>query len=119
VAYPINWVEQDLMFGELADHLRKMALFDVNTGLRDQELCGLQWAWEQRVPELDSKGIQRSVFVLPARKNKNKQARVCESRREHLDTSCGEPCVSAGPSRVRRESRKCPAEKASAFCGTR
>ena len=64
------------MFGELSEHLRTMAVFDVNTGLREQELCGLKWAWEQRIPELDSGGIQRSVFVLPAVKNKNKQARV-------------------------------------------
>jgi hypothetical protein len=28
------------------------------------------------VPELDSPGIRRSVFVLPAVKNKNRQARV-------------------------------------------
>jgi len=75
-AYPINWAEQDLFFGKLAEHLRDMAEFDVNTGLRDQELCGLKWAWEHRVPELDSPGIQRSVFVLPAVKNKNRQARV-------------------------------------------
>lgn len=76
VAYPINWAEQDLMFSELQGHLQKMALFAVNTGLRDQELCGLQWSWEQRVPELDSGSIKRTVFVLPSRKNKNKQARV-------------------------------------------
>jgi integrase len=42
--------------------------------LRDQELCDLKWEWEIRVPELDSNGIQRSVFVLPTKKNK--QARV-------------------------------------------
>jgi len=53
-----------------------MAEFDLNTGLRDQELCDLRWEWEIRVPELDSNGIQRSVFVLPTKKNKNKQARV-------------------------------------------
>jgi integrase len=53
-----------------------MALFDVNTGLRDQELCGLQWSWEQRVPELDTPEIKRSVFVLPAARVKNRQARV-------------------------------------------
>ncbi len=52
-----------------------MAEFDVNTRLRDQELCGLKWAWEHRVPELDSAGFQRTVFVLPAI-NKNRQARV-------------------------------------------
>jgi len=48
----------------------------LNTGLRDQELCGLKWNWEQRVPELDSPGIQHSVSILPAVKNKNRQARV-------------------------------------------
>jgi hypothetical protein len=53
-----------------------MALFDVNTGLRDQELCSLQWSWEQRVPELDTREIKRSVFVLPASRVKNRQARV-------------------------------------------
>jgi len=76
VAYPLSWAEQDLLFGELTDHLRDIAEFDLNTGLRDQELCGPKWNWEQRVPELDSPGIQRSVFVLPAVKNKNRQARV-------------------------------------------
>ena len=48
----------------------------MNTGLRDQKLCGLKWSWEQRVPELDSPGIQRTVLLLPSVKNKNKQACV-------------------------------------------
>jgi integrase len=48
----------------------------LNTGLRDQELCGLQWSWEHRVPELDSPGIQPTVFVLPSVKSKDKQTRV-------------------------------------------
>lgn len=43
---------------ELQGHLQRMALFAVNTGLRDKELCGLQWSWEQRVPELDSGNIK-------------------------------------------------------------
>jgi hypothetical protein len=34
-AYPISWAEQDLLFGKLTEHLRDMAEFDVNTGLRD------------------------------------------------------------------------------------
>ena len=75
-AYPLDWDEQQLLFSELAPHLQKMALFDVNTGLRDQELCSLQWSWEQRVPELDTPAIKRSVFVLPATRVKNRQARV-------------------------------------------
>jgi integrase len=63
--YPLDWQEQRLLFGELAAHLEVMALFDVNTGLRDEELCALEWAWEQRVPELDTPTIRRTVFVLP------------------------------------------------------
>jgi integrase len=75
-AYPLDWDEQQLLFSELAPHLQRMALFDVNTGLRDQELCSLQWSWEQRVPELDTPEIKRSVFVLPATSVKNRQARA-------------------------------------------
>ena len=53
-----------------------MSLFDVNTGLRDQELCGLEWAWEQRVPELDTPTIRRSVFLLPGSVTKNGRPRL-------------------------------------------
>ena len=75
-AYPLDWDEQQLLFSELAPHLQRMALFDVHTGLRDQELCSLQWSWEQRVPELDTPEIKRSVFVLPGTHVKNRQARA-------------------------------------------
>lgn len=75
-AYPLSWDEQRLLFSELAVHLQAPALFDVNTGLRDQELCALEWAWEQRVPELDTESIKRSVFVLPGDAVKNLGARV-------------------------------------------
>lgn len=37
-----------------------MALFKVNTGLREQEVVNLRWSWEVPVPELDT-----SVFVVP------------------------------------------------------
>lgn len=37
-----------------------MALFDVNTGLRDENVRGLQWQWKQQVPE-----VGRSVFLAP------------------------------------------------------
>ncbi|HEY1898608.1 MAG TPA: tyrosine-type recombinase/integrase [Steroidobacteraceae bacterium] len=75
-AYPLDWTEQRVLFTQLAPHLERMALFAVNTGLRDQELCGLKWAWEQRVPELDTLMVRRSVFVLPAVRTKNGKPRV-------------------------------------------
>ena len=44
-----------MLFQELPDHLARMALFKVNTGYRDRELCGL-WDDEVKVPELDTSG---------------------------------------------------------------
>src|SRR4029079_18389518 len=52
-------------------HLARMALFKVNTGCRDGEVCGLKWAWEVPVPELDT-----SVFLIPGAKVKNGDARL-------------------------------------------
>jgi hypothetical protein len=37
-----------------------MALFKVNTGLREQEVVNLRWSWEVQVPELGA-----SIFVIP------------------------------------------------------
>lgn len=59
--YPLSWDEQSVLFGELPDHLHKMALFKVNTGCREQEVCKLRWEWEISVPELGT-----SVFLIPA-----------------------------------------------------
>lgn len=59
--YPISWDEQKILFQELPVHLRRMALFKVNTGTREQEVCKLQWDWEVVVPELNA-----SVFIVPA-----------------------------------------------------
>ena len=74
--YPLDAAEQELLFNELPAERRRIALFAVNTGLRDQELCRLEWAWEVRVPELDTPTLRRSVFVLPADFVKGKRARV-------------------------------------------
>lgn len=60
-AYPLDWIEQEMLFDELADHLKTMALFKVNTGCREQEVCKLRWEWEIKIPEL-----QTSVFLIPA-----------------------------------------------------
>lgn len=69
--YPITWDEQDRLFPRLPAHLQRMALFAVNTGLRDSNVCGLQWAWEVPLPELG-----RSVFVVPAESFKSKRVHV-------------------------------------------
>lgn len=74
--YPIDWSEQELLFSELTPHLRQAALFKVNTGMREKEVCQLRWEWEQRVPELDTLELKRTVFVLPEWLTKNKEARV-------------------------------------------
>ncbi|WP_253278612.1 tyrosine-type recombinase/integrase [Pseudomonas thivervalensis] len=59
--YPMSWVEQSILFAELPAHLQTMALFKVNTGTREQEVCKLRWDWEISVPELGT-----SVFLIPA-----------------------------------------------------
>ncbi len=60
--YRLSWQEQALLFGELrSDPNAQMALFKVNTGLREQEVCNLQWDWEAEIPELET-----TVFVIPA-----------------------------------------------------
>jgi integrase len=64
--YPLSPAEQRLLFSELEPHLVSMALFKVNTGLREQEVVRLRWAWESPVPELNT-----SVFVIPRKFVKN------------------------------------------------
>ena len=59
--YPLSWEEQSVLFAELPAHLQRMAMFKVNTGCREQEVCKLRWDWEIAVPELDT-----SVFLIPA-----------------------------------------------------
>lgn len=59
--YPLSWEEQSILFGELPAHLQTMALFKVNTGCREQEVCKLRWDWEIAVPEIGA-----SVFLIPS-----------------------------------------------------
>src|SRR6202158_4062528 len=69
--YPITWEEQDRLFPKLPAHLGRMVLFAVNTGLRDSNVCGLEWSWEVSGPE-----VGRSVFVIPPEAFKAKRAHV-------------------------------------------
>jgi integrase len=86
--YPLSWIEQRRLFNELPDYLEQMALFAVNTGCRDGEVCGLRWEWEVEVPELGT-----SAFIIPGARVKNGEERlvvlnrvarsVIERRRSH------------------------------------
>ncbi len=58
--YPLSIEEERLLVSELGGHLASMALFKVNTGLREKEVVRLSWQWEVQVPELDT-----SIFVVP------------------------------------------------------
>ena len=69
--YPLSWEEQERLFGELPDYLEQMALFAVNTGCRDQEICSLHWDWEVDVPQLGT-----SVFIIPGTRVKNGDDRL-------------------------------------------
>ena len=69
--YPLSWDEQERLFKELPVHLANVALFAVNTGCRDQEICQLRWQWEVQVPELNT-----SVFIIPGRYVKNTDDRL-------------------------------------------
>ena len=69
--YPLGWEEQDRLFQTLPAHLAQMALFAVNTGCRDGEICNLRWDWEVKVPEMDT-----SVFIVPENFVKNGEERL-------------------------------------------
>ena len=69
--YPLSWVEQTRIFKELPIHLGAMALFAVNTGCRDGEICNLKWEWEVAVTPLNT-----SVFIIPGSYVKNADERL-------------------------------------------
>lgn len=69
--YPITWAQQAKLMPKLPSHLERMVLFALNTGARDENVCGLRWEWEVPVPE-----IGRSVFLVPAADFKSKRAHV-------------------------------------------
>src|SRR6266852_1945267 len=69
--YPITWDEQDRLFSKLPSRLARMVLSAVNTGLRESNVCGLEWSWEVPVPE-----VGRSVFVSPREAFKSNRPHV-------------------------------------------
>jgi len=83
--YPLSWEEQDRLFKELPGHLQRMALYKVNTGCREQEVCQLRWNWEVNVPELET-----SVFVLPSNEQFRTKKPAGASCRAELDCPEGD-----------------------------
>jgi len=67
----MSWEEQGRLLRELPPHLQRMALFKVNTGCREAEVCNLHWDWEVMVPELHT-----SVFLIPDAQVKNREERL-------------------------------------------
>ncbi|KTC64901.1 integrase (plasmid) [Legionella adelaidensis] len=86
--YPLSWDEQHKLFQQLPNHLKNMALFAVNTGCRDREICELRWDWEIQIPELP----HIIVFIVPGELVKNGEERliVCnETVREVIEGERG------------------------------
>ncbi|KTD46375.1 tyrosine-type recombinase/integrase [Legionella quateirensis] len=86
--YPLSWDEQNKLFQQLPEHLKNMALFAVNTGCRDSEICELRWDWEIQIPELP----HIIVFIVPGELVKNGEERliVCnETVREVIEGQRG------------------------------
>jgi integrase len=70
--YPLSWEEQHRLFSELPEHLGQMALFAVNTGCREREVCQLQWDWEIKIPQMP----HLMVFIIPPEFVKNAEERL-------------------------------------------
>ncbi len=91
--YPLSWEEQDRLFHELPRYLADMALFAVNTGCRDREICGLRWEWEVKIPELTT-----SMFIIPGKVVKNGDERLVVLNR--VARSVVEGCRNQHPTHV-------------------
>ena len=74
----MSWDEQDALFKELPANLVEMALFAVNTGLRQQEVCKLRWEWGVGSGEweVEVHDLETSVFLIRAERHKNGQERL-------------------------------------------
>jgi len=77
---PITWDEQERLLQQLPEHLRRMVLFDLNSGLREDVVCSLRWEWELKINL--RKDLQISVFVIPRANVKGRKSErivICNS----------------------------------------
>ena len=74
---PISWTDQRKLIALLPKHLAQMAIFTLNTGVRDDVVCNLRWSWEIKIPEIGA-----SVFDVPrehVKGGKRSRIVVCNS----------------------------------------
>ncbi len=64
----MSYEEQSRLFNQLPKHLLKMALFKVNTGCREAEVCALKWNGKSRYRNEDQ------CFYDPPANVKNRQS---------------------------------------------
>jgi integrase len=57
---PITWKQQRILLPLLPSRNAAMALFNLNTGVRDSVVCNLRWEWER-----GHKNLPYSVFMVP------------------------------------------------------
>lgn len=69
--HPLTWDEQARLLPRLPAHLARMVLFSLNTGAREEEVCGLRWQWERHI-----EGTDVTVFVIPGAVAKNGRERI-------------------------------------------
>lgn len=69
--YPLSWEEQTHLIKHFLPHLQRMALYKVNVGCREEEVCSLRWDWEIQIPELET-----SIFIVPDEIVKNGEDRL-------------------------------------------
>lgn len=68
---PISWQEQERLLKALPAYIADMALFSLNTGLRDQEICGMKWSDECKLS-----GTDKSIFIISEERAKNEHERI-------------------------------------------
>jgi len=82
---PITWAEQRRLLPLLPAHLGRMALFMLQTGVRDDVVCNLRWNQEVQVNGVGS------VFIVPREHVKGRRAWrcvVCNSVAQRIVDSC-------------------------------
>ena len=67
--WPLEMDELKALLGNLNGTLHDMSLFDFATGLREHNVCDLQWDWLQNIDGLN-------IIRYPAETQKNKRTRV-------------------------------------------